>query len=163
MPGEPVDFKKAIEIGEDYASASFMYKGLPSSGMMAWLDSDEMKNWWRADNVIIEPYPGGMFYIAWSENNESNQHAIYGSLETVDAENNCIEVSKISYMSPMGKLGPLHLEIRFEDAGNGFTKFWLCHRHQHEGQLRKLYNAAVYAAWPKTFALFVRHLEKQGN
>lgn len=158
----PLDFEKIIEIGYQFAQASFLYKGLPSAGMIAWLDSEEMKRWWRADNVIIEPYPGGMFYIAWAENDESNQHAIYGIMKTMDTEKNHIEISKIFYMSPMGKMGPLHLEIRFEDAGEGYTRFWLRHTHKHEGQLEKLYKAAVYASWPKTFYLLLKHLEKNG-
>jgi hypothetical protein len=155
-----LDFKQLIEIGDQYAQVSFLYKGPPSSGMIAWLDSTEMKIWWKADNVIIEPWPGGMFYIVWAENEESSQHAIYGVMETLDTEKNRIEISKIFYMSPLGKMGPLHLEIRLEDAGQGLSRFWLRHTHRHDGQLQKLYKAAVYASWPQTFGLLLKHLEK---
>lgn len=159
----PMDFEKVIETGDQYAQASFLYRGAPSAGMIAWLDSEEMKSWWKADNVIVEPYPGGTFYIAWSENDVSNQHAIYGVMQIMDTEKNHIEISKIFYMSPMGKMGPLHLEIRFEEAGEGFSRLWLRHSHQHTGQVEKLYRAAVFASWPKTFALLVKHLEKRNQ
>src|SRR5437763_15997625 len=99
-----LDFRNVIETGDQHAQASFLYKGPPSAGMMAWLDSGEMKIWWKADNVIIEPYPGGMFYIVWAENDESNQHAIYGVMEIMDADECHIEISKLYYMSPMGKM-----------------------------------------------------------
>ena len=158
-----LDFEKLIEIGDQFAEISFEYKGPPSLGMMAWLDSMEMKTWWKADNVIIEPYPGGMFYIAWSENDESNQTAIYGVMETLDADKNHIEISKIFYMSSMGKMGPFYLQIRFEDAGKGFTRLWLRQTHKHEGQLQKLYKAAVFAAWPKSCSLLIKYLENEDS
>jgi len=154
-----LNFKELIETGDQFAQISFLYKGPPSTGMMAWLDSAEMKTWWKADNVIIEPYPGGIFYIVWSENDESNQHAIYGVMDVMDADKNHIEVSKIYYMSPMGKMGPLYLELRFDDAGKGYTRLWLRLSHKHEGQLQKLYKAAVYASGPKTFSLLMKYLE----
>lgn len=154
-----MDFKELIQTGDDFAQIAFLYSGTPEAGMLAWLDGCEMKTWWRADNAIVEPYPGGMFYITWAEADESSRHAICGSMDVVDVENQHITVSKIYYMAPAGKLGPLHLDIRFEGIANGETRIRLRHTHRHRGQLQKLYNASVYASWPKTFALLKNYLE----
>ena len=154
-----MDFKELIETGEGFAQIAFIYNGPPEAGMMAWLDGDEMKTWWKADNAIIDPYPGGIFYITWAEADESNQHAICGVMEGIDDENHCIEISKIFYMAPAGKLGPIRLQIRFEPAGEQ-TKLYLRHTHNHQGQLQKFYNASVHASWPQTFGLLKNYLEK---
>ena len=157
-----MEFDKLIQTGENFAQITFTYNGTPEAGMLAWIDSNEMKTWWRADNVIIEPYPSGMFYITWGEKDESMVHAIYGVVDVIDTEKHRIEISKIYYMAPAGKLGPIHLLIDFENAGSGQTKLFLKHTHSHKGQSLKLYNAFVYASWPVTVSLFKKYVEK-GN
>ena len=155
-----MDFNELIQTGENFAQISFTYSGTPEAGMLAWLDSDEMKTWWRADNVIIEPYPSGMFYISWDEKYESRQHAVYGVIDGLDVENHCIKISKLFYMGPAVKIGPTHLHIELQNRGNGYTRFWMLHTHPHQDQLQKLYNASVYASWPKSFSLLKKYLER---
>lgn len=154
-----MDFKELIETGDGFAQIAFQYKGSREAGMLAWVDDTEMKAWWKADNVIIDPYPGGMFYITWAENDKINQYTIYGVMELIDDENHCIKISKIFFMAPGGKLGPLQLHIWLETAGEE-TKFCLRHTHNHRGQSQEFYQASVYASWPQTFSLLKNHLEK---
>src|SRR5437762_13311835 len=101
-----MDFSKLIQTGENFARIEFAYSGLPEAGMMAWLDGVELKTWWRADDAIIEPFVGGRFYVVWDEGDKGRQNAICGVMNLVDTEQNHIQVSKIFYMSPAGKLGP---------------------------------------------------------
>ena len=158
-----MDFKEIIQTNSTCATAEFYYAGTPEAGMLAWLDTKELRQWWKPDSAIIEPFHGGIFYLTWQEHNGGKQHAIYGIMEKVDTENNIIEVSKIMYISPVVKMGHLHLHIRFEAAEDGQTKMTLVHTHNYTGQMLSMYNAAVYEAWPKTFALLKRHLEAQNQ
>ena len=156
-----MDFKQIIQTKESYATAELYYKGTPESGMLAWLDPRELKHWWKADSAIIEPFHGGMFYLTWNERENGMQHAIYGIMEKVDTENNIIEVSKIMYIFPEGKMGHLHLHISFHQQHDGQTKMVLVHTHNYTGQLLNLYNNAVFSSWPKTFALLKKYLERE--
>src|SRR3954470_11282243 len=140
----PMDFKEIIHTGSTCATAEFLYSGTPESGMLAWLDTKELKQWWKADSVIIEPFHGGIFYLTWQERESEKQHAIYGIMEKVDTERNIIEVSRIMYISPLIKMGHLHLHINFEAVANGQTKMTLVHTHNYTGHLHSMYNAAVY-------------------
>ncbi len=154
-----MDFNEVIKIGESSAEAELIYRGSPEQGMLAWLDSREVKQWWKTDSAIVEPFQGGMFYLTWEEEETSKQHAIYGIVDVVDTENNIIEITKIMYISPAGKMGHLHLHIRFNRINSDETKMFLVHSHNYRGQSQKIYNAAVFAAWPKTFALLKKYLE----
>ena len=154
-----MNFKELIHIGEDAARATLNYRGTPEAGMLAWLDSRELSVWWKTDSAIVEPFHGGMFYVTWSEKESSRQHAIYGIMDKVDTENNIIEISKIMYISPAGKMGHLHLHISFERINHHESRMTLVHTHHYRGQLLKLYNAAVLSSWPKTFVMLKRYLE----
>jgi hypothetical protein len=128
--------------------------------MLAWLDSRELQQWWKANTAIVEPFHGGMFYITWNENLENMQHAIYGIVEKVDTIHNVIEVNKIMYISPIAKMGHLHLHLSFTALPGGLTSMNLIHTHNYTGRLLHLYNQSVYESWPKTFALLKKHLER---
>src|SRR5689334_14416987 len=95
-----MDIKDLIVTDDTSARIELVYKGTPEAGMLAWLDNRELKLWWKADSVIVEPFNGGMFYLTWQEVENKLQHAIYGIVDIVDTENNIIEVSKIMYISP---------------------------------------------------------------
>jgi uncharacterized protein YndB with AHSA1/START domain len=156
-----MDFKKLIQTDETSARIEFLYNGSPEAGMLAWLDSKELKQWWKTDSAVIEPFPGGMFYLTWGEVEKGKQHAIYGIIDKVDTANNLIEITKIMYISPAAKMGHLHLHIHFEACGAAGTKMTLIHTHNYRGQLLNLYQTAVFEAWPKTFTLLKRYLENQ--
>jgi hypothetical protein len=155
--------EQLIEYTGSDARISLTYKGTPAAGMLAWLDSTELTKWWKADSAIVEPFPGGMFYLTWSEHLSSKQHAVYGIMEQVDVENNIIQISKIMYISPVGKMGHLHLHIHFETVNLNESRMQLIHTHNYTGQTLKLYVASVKASWPKTFSLLKKHLESGTN
>lgn len=158
-----MDFKEIIQTNETSAHAEFLYRGTPESGMLAWLDTKELKQWWKAESAIVEPFHGGMFYITWFEKDKNLQHAIYGIMDKVDTENNIIEVSKIMYISPAVKMGHLHLRISFQAIGDDQTKIHIVHTHNYTGHALSLYNTSVYEAWPKSFALLKKYLELQNR
>ena len=155
-----MNFKEMIQTDSNSARIEFKYRGNPETGMLAWLDSSELMHWWKAESAVVEPFHGGMFYLSWGEHSITSQHAIYGVVEKVDIPNNVIEVSKIMYISPAGKMGHLHMHIRFEQIGEE-TKMTLVHTHSYSGRSLLLYNAAVYSSWPQTFGLLKKHLEQQ--
>lgn len=155
------DFAQNIVLGKNFAEGYFDYTGSPEEGILAWLDASEVKQWWKASDAIIEPYPGGMFYIAWVR--EDGRYVIYGVVDVVDDEKDCIEVSKILFTSPNGQLGPIKLMVRADVLPSGEARLVIRHEHQHAGVLLAAYNNAVYDAWPKTFAMLKKHLKnKQG-
>jgi hypothetical protein len=158
-----MNIKDIIITDDTSARIELVYKGTPEAGMLAWLDNRELKLWWKADSVIVEPFNGGMFYLTWQEVEKKLQHAIYGIVDIVDTENNVIEVNKIMYISPIGKMGHLHLHINFRSMNNGQTKMTLIHTHNYYGQMLRLYNEAVYTAWPKTYSLLKKYLENQSR
>jgi Activator of Hsp90 ATPase homolog 1-like protein len=156
-----VDYNSAIRINDDSATARISYRGRPEDGMLAWLDSKEIQLWWKADTAIIDPVEGGMYFLSWGESDQGVQHAIYGVVEKIDTSQNRISISKILYISPMGKMPHLHLDLSFSDMGDGYTELEIVHRHQYSGVLRAAYNEAVRKAWPVAFALFVEYIKRK--
>jgi hypothetical protein len=155
----PMDYRALIKTDHASASASLSYKGTPEAGMLAWLDSNELKQWWKADTAIIEPFEGGMFYITWHENSGRGQHALYGIMDKVDTQNNNIAVAKIMYISPTVKIGHIHLHLHFEAVGEE-TRMDMTSTHNISGQLLHLYQSSILDSWPKTIAIFKNYMER---
>lgn len=127
--------------------------------MLAWLDANELKIWWKADGAMVEPAPGGVFYVSWKNPNSGAQHAVYGVVEKVDAENNIIDVAKILYIFPEGKMGYLHLHLAFSPESDSMVRITVVHSHTYSGEMLERYRMAVLAAWPKALHLFTQYIE----
>ncbi|MFL5739582.1 MAG: SRPBCC domain-containing protein [Flavisolibacter sp.] len=156
-----MDYRAMIQTDLASASAVLSYEGRPDAGMLAWLDSQELKQWWRADTAMIEPFEGGMFFLTWKEGMSDKQHALYGIVEKVDTENNIIDITKIMYVSPILKIGHIHLHLHFEYEGMNRTRMTMVNRHNCSGQLLHLYNNTILETWPKAMDLLKKYLENK--
>jgi Activator of Hsp90 ATPase homolog 1-like protein len=158
-----MDFKEIIEIGDHFAKAELVYPGTPSLGMLAWLDSSEVKVWSKADSVIIDPAAGGMYYLAWGESSQGAAHAIYGVLEGINTVENTIDISKLLYISPIGKMAHMHLKLRFVEESTTHSRVIIIHSHQFSGEMKEAYDRAVHNAWPPSFALFLKYMQRNSS
>jgi Activator of Hsp90 ATPase homolog 1-like protein len=150
-----------IETGEDFAKAVMVYNGEPVSGMLAFLDVGKVKTWWKAVDGTIEPYQGGMFYLAWGVLNSGAEHAIFGIVKKIDTDQNVIEVDKILYTSPLGKMENIFLRISFTAINDTQTEMILTHRHSFKGVMKKIYDDTIALIGPKTCSLLKNYLEKE--
>ncbi len=150
----------SFSFGEDFARADLTYKGTPASGMLAWLDNNQIKNWWRADSAIIEPAQGGMFYINWEPNGNDPERAIYGIINSIDAENHYFSVNKILCITPYGKLNNIFLDVSFYALEGGHTHMRLLQKHKMTGEIKRRYETAVQDTWPGSLVMLQKHLEQ---
>jgi hypothetical protein len=148
-----------IETGEDFMKAVMVYSGEPVSGMLAFLDVERVKTWWKATDGTIEPYHGGMFYLNWGVPDSGAEHAIFGIVKKIDTDQNTIEVDKILYTSPLGKMENIFLRISFTPVSNMQTETTILHRHSFKGVMRKIYEDTIAMIGPKTCALLKNYLE----
>jgi Activator of Hsp90 ATPase homolog 1-like protein len=149
-----------IEIGEDFMKAAMLYTGEPVSGMLAFLDVERIKTWWKATDGTIEPYQGGIFYLTWGVPNSGAEHAIFGIVKKIDTEQNIIEVDKILYTSPLGKMENIFLHISFTPVSNTETETIIIHRHSFKGVMKKIYEDTIAMTGPKTCSLLKNYLEE---
>lgn len=156
-----MDFKDCIEFSDTCAKATITCRGTAAHCMLAWLDARQLKVWWKADGAMVEPAPGGVFYVSWKNQHNDTQHAIYGVVEKVDAENNTIDIAKILYIFPEGKMGYLHLHLEFTMESDSLVRTTVIHSHNYSGEMLERYRMAVLAAWPQTLHLFTQYIESE--
>jgi hypothetical protein len=156
MPNETT-----IETGEDFVKATMAYAGDPVSGMLAFLDLSRVKTWWKAADGSIEPYQGGMFYLTWGVPNSGAEHAVFGIVKNIDTEQNIIEVDRILYTSPLGKMENIFLRITFTAISNTETETIIIHRHGFKGVMKKVYDDTIDMIGHKTCSRLKSYLEKE--
>jgi uncharacterized protein YndB with AHSA1/START domain len=154
------DIRKLITFSDSSSSIEMKYKGSASSGMLCWLDSNIIKEWWKAKEAKIEPEQGGLFYLNWT-GDVGEDHVVYGVIDAVDADNGRIRVNKILYIYPEGRMSNLELEIHFQQVKETKTHIRFTIHHRFAGHARNTYESIVLKAWPKTFALFKYFVEKK--
>jgi hypothetical protein len=149
-----------IETGEDFMKATMAYTGDPVSGMLAFLDLKRVKTWWKAADGTIEPYQGGMFYLTWGVPNSGSEHAVFGIVKNIDTEQNIIEVDRILYTSPLGKMENIFLRITFAAISDTETETIIIHRHGFKGVMKKIYDDTIDMIGHKTCSRLKSYLEK---
>lgn len=149
-----------IETGDDFVKATMAYTGDPVSGMLAFLDLSRVKTWWKAIDGTIEPYQGGMFYLTWGLPNSGAEHAVFGIVKNIDTEQNIIEVDKILYTSPLGKMENIFLHISFTAINETETEMILIHRHGFKGVMKKIYDDTIDMIGHKTCSRLKNYLEE---
>jgi hypothetical protein len=147
-------------VGEDFAEADLTYKGTPSRGMLAWLDNNQLKNWWKANSAIIEPAEGGMFYINWEPTSNDPEFAIYGIIHSIDAENHRFAINKVLCISPYGKLTNIFFEVSFHVLEGGYSSMKLVQKHNMTGENKRRYDTAVNDTWPRSLTMLKQFLEQ---
>jgi uncharacterized protein YndB with AHSA1/START domain len=151
--------KFTLELGQDYARGAIQYKGVPTNGMLAWIDADAIKKWWCANTSKFEPLPGGLFYLAWDHPTKKDKEVIYGVVENIDAEKNTIDVGRIIYISANNKLENIHLHVAFQQVDEFFAEMVVTHNHKFSGQVKAAYEEVVQQNWPMLFEKIKDYLE----
>lgn len=154
------DIKRLITFTGSTASLEIKYRGTVTSGMLCWLESAMIKDWWKATEARVEPEQGGIFYLNWTEE-PGKDHVVYGVVQQVDPEYGTIRVGKILYIFPEGRLSNLDLEIGFRQIRDSKSSLRVTLHHGFDGAARAQCENHVLRAWPRSFALFLAYIEQQ--
>jgi Activator of Hsp90 ATPase homolog 1-like protein len=155
-----MNFADKINIDKGRASFSFDFKGTSQNGMLAYLDETTLKQWWKADIVNIEPILNGLFYISWGNRASQHEHVLYGVITKLDVREYVIEISKVLYIHPNGKMENIKLTIQFKDLAPNICNIHLVQQHNFTGNAKKEHDNIVVKSWPVSMALLKSFLEQ---
>jgi uncharacterized protein YndB with AHSA1/START domain len=101
--------------------------------LLAFLDEDHLKAWWKVSRALVEPKNGGVWSIAWDDwGTEKTQHTWTGVIEELTP--NRLLIGQLVMNEPgMPLLGPMQIEISVIPSGSG-TLLSVSHRGYRYGE-----------------------------
>ncbi len=115
----------------------------PEDVLHAFVDSDDLRGWWKVSRTLIEPESGGVWSISWDDwGEEKTQHSWSGVIEVLSP--NRLVIGRLVMNEPnMPLLGPMRLEITAEPAAGG-TLLSLSHSgYRYGDHWDKMYDLVV--------------------
>ncbi|MFN8581623.1 MAG: SRPBCC domain-containing protein [Gemmatimonadaceae bacterium] len=130
----------------------------PARYVRAFLDPDDLRGWWRADRILIEPKLNGLYAIGWGVTEAGYQYVSTGTI--VEFEPTRLRVDHFTYFNPHhGILGPMELCVTAEALGSGTCRATVEQSGYQHGEHWDWFYAAVTDGWPKTLDHLRRYLE----
>ena len=125
----------------------------------AFIDQDQLKEWWRVERSLIETKPGGVYSLAWNVTTHGFQYISTG-LITVFEPGRELFIDHFVYFNPEKSiLGPTYLSVKLEND-SPFTKLKLVQGGYQDGEDWNWFYKAVKNAWPKVLEDLKIFLEK---
>ncbi len=86
--------------------------------LFAFLDPQSVKNWWEADNVVVQPRPGGLFVVEWRPEKPGEDEllgplggTLVGTLDKA-MSGHFVYFGNLHWLTPRGEVfGPTRLEV----------------------------------------------------
>lgn len=136
------------------------YRGTAVNGMLLWLDENLLKQWCQLTDAKIDPQPGGMFYLTWTDDNQMHQNrTVYGIIDEIDTETNSFKVTRIICVLDENKLDGLEMNVSFAREKDKCSAIKLRVSHKLDPYMKVSFDDAVTHNWPKTFSLFKEFIE----
>jgi hypothetical protein len=151
--------KELIHISDKYAEIEMPFRGTAVKGMLLWLDENLMKKWCHLTDAKIDPQPGGMFYLAWTNPEMKDSHAVIGVIDEINTDNNSFKVTKLICVTDEGKMSGLEMDVSFAKEMAKGSSIRLRVSHNYDPYMKLNFDKAVQSNWPETFRLFKKFIE----
>jgi activator of Hsp90 ATPase-like protein len=125
----------------------------------AFVDENQLKEWWQVERSLIEAKQGGIYSLAWNVTEQGFQFISTG-LITIFNPGQELLIDHFVYFNPEKSiLGPTYLSVKLEDA-TSFTKLKLVQGGYQRGKDWDWFYEAVKNTWPIVLAELKNFLEK---
>ena len=92
-------------------SRSIQIYATPSRVFQAFLDAEQLKQWWGVSTALIEPRKGGVYALGWSEAGQGFDYVGCGVIKSY-APNKRLRIDSMVYFGPgHPPLGPMRLTV----------------------------------------------------
>lgn len=152
MPGEGSGRKVSRSV-QIQASAERVWR--------AFVDPEQMKQWWGAARGLVEERKGGVWALAWGDAEQGYKNVVCGVLKSFQPQKR-LRIEPLVYFNPERPvLGPMRLSISVKEK-EGRTRVSVRQDHYAEGPDWDWYYEAVVKGWKETLANLKQYLERQG-
>lgn len=127
----------------------------------AFLEPEQMKQWWGAARGLVEERKGGVWAVAWGDSEQGYKNVVSGVLKSFQP-NKRLRIEPLVYFNPERPvLGPMRLSLSVKEK-EGRTRVSVRQDHYGEGPDWDWYYAAVVKGWKDTLGNLKQFLERQG-
>ena len=127
----------------------------------AFLDPEQMKQWWGAARGLVEERKGGVWALAWGDAEQGYKNVVSGVLKSF-LPHKRLRIQSLVYFNPERPvLGPMRLSISLKEK-EGRTRVSVRQDHYGEGLDWDWYYDAVVKGWKDTLGNLKQFLERQG-
>lgn len=134
----------------------------PDKVIQAFINAELLKGWWGVERGLIEPFPGGLYTLAWGISAQGIKYISSGIIKEYDPAGK-LYIEKYIYLNPEKSfLGPGNLEIKAVANGIGCEIFLRQGPYPENTSADwEWYYEAVVDAWPKVLQGFKKFLEEK--
>ena len=133
-------------------------KASPKKILTAFLDAESLKKWWGVERCLIEPFPGGVYTLAWNISESGFGFISSGTITKYNPKRS-LTIKNFVYLNPSKPMfGPMRLRIRVKKESD-HSLITLIQDGYKEGPLWDWYYNAVQNAWPQVLESLKSYLE----
>ncbi|MFQ5663908.1 MAG: SRPBCC domain-containing protein [Terriglobia bacterium] len=141
---------------------SVQIQASPAQVLRAFLDPEQMKQWWGATNGLVEERKGGVWALAWGAPDQGYKNVVSGVLKSLQP-NKRIRIEPLVYFnSQRPVLGPMRLSISVREKA-GRTRVTVRQDGFGDGPDWDWYYEAVLKGWKETLGNLKDFLERRGT
>lgn len=143
-------------------SRSVQIQASPERVLRAFLDTEQMKQWWGATRGLVEERKGGVWALAWGEPGQGYKYVVSGVLKSFQPGKRIRLEPLVYFHSERPPLGPMRLGISVKEK-EGKTRVSVRQDGFGEGPDWDWYYQAVVQGWKETLSNLKQFLEGSGN
>lgn len=139
-------------------SKSVHVQASPEQALRAFLDVEQMKQWWGVTRGLVEPRKGGIYALAWGETPQGYKYVVSGVLKSFLPGKRIWLEPLVYFNSERAVLGPMRLSISVRERDGG-TRVSVRQDGYGTGPDWDWYYEAVVKSWKVTLSNLRQYLE----
>lgn len=137
---------------------SIRIQATPEQALRAFLDVEQMKQWWGVAKGLVEERKGGVYSLAWGEPGQGYKYVVAGVVKSYQP-GKWLRLEPLVYFNhERPVLGPMRLRISVREK-DGRTRVSVRQEGYGEGPDWDWYYEAVIRGWKDTLANLKAFLE----
>jgi uncharacterized protein YndB with AHSA1/START domain len=134
-------------------------KAIPSRVTAAFVEDEDLKNWWGVQRSLVEVRRGGVWALAWEISSSGIKYISTGIIHDFEP-GEYLRIDNLVYLNPEKEiLGPMSLEVFCDETKNDCKVRLKQSGYQLGGDWDWYYDSVVQA-WPYALDLLKKYLEE---
>jgi uncharacterized protein YndB with AHSA1/START domain len=137
---------------------SIQIQAEPGRVLNAFLELDELRQWWGVSDGLVEARKGGVWTLVWRQDAGGYRYAVSGVIKSL-APGKRLRIEPLVYMNAERTiLGPMRLSLALSGK-EGRTRIRVRQDGYQQGAEWDWYYQAVQTGWTEALKNLKRHLE----
>lgn len=142
-----------------FVESQIQIRATPEVILNAFLEADQLKQWWGVTQSFIQKKDGGMYILTWQTSEEGIKYISTGRIKLYDRRSHLHleDLMYLNYEKPF--LGPFTLRYTVTEQENGYTLVNIRQDGFGKSEEYDWYYKAVEDGWPEALILLKEFLE----